>query len=384
MYVEYSAAQRELRTELRAYLDALMTPELLAELAATEAGGPRYREALAKLGADKWLGVGWPSEYGGRGMSAIEQYIFSDEVLRARFPFPSLTINTVGPTLLEYGTDEQRQAFLHKMLAGECLFSIGYTEPSAGTDLASLRTTAVRDGDEWVINGQKVFTSLVDHADYVWLAARTDPEAPKHKGISIFIVPTTADGFSMTPTNTLGDNACATTYYEDLRVPTAAMVGPENKGWRLIMTQLNHERVSLMTVGMVKRALEEVTDWARATGRIESGWVRRNLAKVRADVEVLELLNWRQAWRMTRGKLDPAEASCVKVFGSELYIRDFRLLMEVSGVQGAIAAGSPGAILGGKLERYYRALTVLTFGAGTNEVQRDIIATVGLRMPRAM
>jgi len=317
-------------------------------------------------------------------LSAVEQYIFSDEVLRARFPFPSLTINTVGPTLLEFGTEEQRQAYLQKILAGECLFSIGYTEPSAGTDLASLRTTAVEDGDYWVINGQKVFTSLVDHADYVWLAARSDPDAPKHKGISIFIVPTSAEGFSYAPTRTLGDNLCATTFYDNVRVPKSAMVGQLNKGWRLIMTQLNHERVSLMTVGMVKRSLEEVTQWAKACGRIDVPWVQSNLAKVRADVDALELLNWRQAWRMTKGNPDPAEASCVKVFGSELYIRDFRMMLEVVGAEGAIAAGTEGAILGGKLERYYRALTVLTFGAGTNEVQRDIIATVGLRMPRAM
>lgn len=382
MLIEYSASQRALQSELREYMSGIMTPELEAELAITEGGGPEYSKALRKLGADGWLGIGWPKEYGGQGRSAVEQFIFSDEVQRVLFPLPSLTLNTVGPALMTFGTDAQRQEYLPKILRGEVHFSIGYSEPEAGTDLASLRTTAVRDGDQWVINGQKVFTSLVEWADYVWLAARTDPEAKKHKGISIFIVDTKSEGFTMAPTRTIGDNACATTYYENVRVDSSMMVGEPGGGWKLITTQLNHERVTLMTVGLLQRMVDETTAWAHRTGRLEVGWVRMNLAEIHAKVDVLKLLNWRQAWKMGSAHLGPAEASTVKVFGSELYMEAYKKLLEVVGSPGCLRAGSPGAVLRGRLERMYRALMVLTFGGGTNEIQRDIIAQAGLRMPR--
>src|SRR5690606_6858447 len=192
MHVALTPEQRELQQHLRGYFAAMMTPELQAEIKGSEGGGPLYRLALEKMGADGWLGIGWPKEYGGQGRTPIEQMIFADEVQSAGFPLPFLTLNTVGPTLAAYGSEELKREFVPRILAGKCHFSIGYSEPGAGTDLASLTTRAVRDGEEWVINGQKVFTSLADFADYVWLAARTDPDAPKHRGISMFIVPTTS------------------------------------------------------------------------------------------------------------------------------------------------------------------------------------------------
>ena len=281
--------------------------------------------------------------------------------------------------------------FLPGILSGELQFAIGYTEPEAGTDLASLRTRAVRDGNDWILNGQKVFTSLATHADYIWLAARTDPDAPKHKGISLLIVDARAPGVSMTPTPTLGDNPVCTTYYEDVRVPGANLVGGAaslNRGWKLITTQLNHERVALMSVGPTERTLEETLAWARATrdadGRpvIDRPWVRASLARVYAKLEVLKLLNWRQACAIAADHLTMAEASTVKVYGSELYVEVYRLLLEVLGPAGALKVGSPGAALRGRVERFYRATLVLTFGGGTNEVQRDLIAMSGLGIPR--
>jgi alkylation response protein AidB-like acyl-CoA dehydrogenase len=389
MYVDYSPEQKTLQTELRAYFARLMTPELEAELRSSEGGGPHYQRALTQMGRDGWLGVGWPKEYGGQGRTPLEQFIFFDEVQRAGFPIPLLTLNTVGPTLMRFGTAEQRAKYLPPILRGELHFSIGYTEPEAGTDLAALKTRAVRQGDHYVVNGQKVFTSLAAHADYIWLAVRTNPDAPKHKGISLLIVDAKQNGVSMTPTPVLGDNPLCTTYYEDVQVPVANLVGEENQGWKIITTQLNHERVALFSPGMVTRALDEVRAWAQSTrdgdGRrvIDRPWVQADLAKVHAKVEILRLMNWRQACSIDRGALGPAEASTVKVFGSELYVDVYRLLLEVLGVGGGLVRGSPGALLHGKLERLYRATLVLTFGGGTNEVQRDIICMAGLGIPRA-
>jgi 3-oxocholest-4-en-26-oyl-CoA dehydrogenase alpha subunit len=389
MYIDYSDAERDLVAELRAYFTEVVTDAVLDEVAGTEGGGPLYTKALRRMGADGWLGIGWPKELGGQGRSAIAQYIFFDEVQRAGFPIPFLTLCTVGPTLIKYGTDEQKARLLPPILRGELHFAIGYSEPSAGTDLAALRTRAVRDGDDYVVDGQKVFTSLAEYADYIWLAVRTDPEAARHKGISILMVDTKAKGFSLSPIHTLGGNRTNATYYEGVRVPLSARVGRENEGWKLITSQLNHERVALSVPGPIDRFVEETTAWARETkasgGRrvIDAPWVQANLARARAHVEVLRLLTWRQAWNIDQGKLDPAESSTVKVFGSESFIRIYGWLLEVLGQEGYLKDGSPGARLRGRVERYYRTSIVLTFGGGTNEVQRDIIAMTGLGMPRA-
>jgi alkylation response protein AidB-like acyl-CoA dehydrogenase len=389
MHIDYTDAEKKLKEELRAYFARLVTDELLAEIAGTEGGGPRYSAVLQQMGKDGWLGIGWPKEFGGQARSAMDQYVFFDEVQRAGFPIPFLTLCTVGPTLMKYGTDEQKAKLLPAILQGKCHFAIGYSEPGAGTDLASLRTRAVRDGDHYVVSGQKVFTSLAEYADYVWLAVRTDPDAPKHKGISILMVDTKLPGFSLSPIHTLGGNRTNATYYDNVRVPASMLVGRENDGWKLITTQLNHERVALMSPGPVARFVDEVTAWARDTklpdGKrvIDQPWVQQNLARSLAHVEVLRLMTWRQAAGIEQGRMDPAESSTVKVFGSEGFISIYRWLLEVLGPQGLVKRGSPGAVLAGRIEQYYRTSIVLTFGGGTNEVQRDIIAQVGLRMPRA-
>jgi 3-oxocholest-4-en-26-oyl-CoA dehydrogenase alpha subunit len=386
--LDYTPAQQELARELRVYFAQLMTPELEAEVSVLESGGPLARAALAKMGRDGWLGIGWPREYGGQGRPAIEQFIFFDEVQRAGFPIPLLTLNTVGPTLMRHGTDLQRQLFLPKILAGELQFAIGYTESNAGTDLAALQTRAVRDGDHYVVNGQKIFTSMADQVDYIWLAVRTDAAA-RHKGISILIVDRSAPGVTLTPIRTLGDNRTFTVFYEDVRVPVEMLVGAENSGWKLITTQLNYERISLFTAGIIERFFDETSAWAKQARTpngarvIELPWVQANLARVRAGTDVLRLFNWRQCWNVDRGELPAHEASSVKVFGSEFYVESTRLLMEILGESGNLQRGSPGAQLQGRLERYHRSTLVLTFGGGANEVQRDIIATTGLGLPRS-
>jgi alkylation response protein AidB-like acyl-CoA dehydrogenase len=389
MYIDYSPEQAALRDRLRAYFAELVTPEYQAELAESEGGGPLYTQAVRRLGADGWLGVGWPKEYGGQGFTPVEQFVFFDEASRAGVMLPMLTINAVAPAIMEHGTEEQKRRYLPAILRGECHFAIGYTEPSSGTDLASLRTRAVRDGDQWVINGSKLFTSLAEFSDFIWLAARTDPEAPKHKGISMFIVPTSAAGYKVTPIRTVGDVRTNATYYEDVRVPAENLVGPLNGGWWLITTQLNHERIALSAVGFVDRIFQDVVGWARETRRadgrrvIDEPWVQTHLGRVQAKLEVLKLLNWQQAWSMARGTLNFAEASAVKVYGSEFYVEAYQLLLEVMGEAGTLRAGSPGAVIRGRVERMYRTTLILTFGGGTNEVQRDIIAMAGLGMPRS-
>jgi len=389
MFIDYTPAQQAFRDEVRALMGSLVTDALREELAHQEGGGPLYHAAMQRLGAAGWLGVGWPQVVGGQGRPPIEEFIFFDEAHRSGFPIPLLTLCTVGPTLIRFGTEAQKAELLPKILAGKLHFSIGYSEPSAGTDLASLKTQAVRDGDHYVVNGQKMWISLADHADYLWLACRTDPEVAKHKGISILMMPMDTPGVSMTPIGNLGDSNIWAVYMDNVRVPIANRVGPENGGWKMITNQLNHERVALMMVGPVARLASEVTDWAAQTPSGEGGtvldlpWVQRNLAVVDAKLEALRLLNWRQAWKMGRDQLLMQEASGIKVFGSEFYVEGYRLLLEVLGVQALLKRGSKGAHLRGELERHYRATLVLTFGGGVNEVQRSIIAMVGLGLPRA-
>ena len=338
MHIGYTPEQEQLRQELREYFAALMTPERRAGLARADGeygDGTIYKEVVRQLGHDGWLAIGWPAEYGGQNRSVLDQLIFTDEAAIAGVPVPFLTINTVGPTIMRFGSPEQKERFLPHIAAGELHFSIGYSEPGAGTDLASLRTRAVRDGDSYVINGQKMWTSLIQYADYVWLACRTDPDAPRHKGLSIIMVPTDSDGFSWTPVHTLAGVTTSATYYSDVRVPIANLIGAENGGWPLITNQLNHERVALTSAAPVMSALADVVDWARSTkladGRrvIDQEWVQVNLARVHAKVDFLKLVNWRIA--AAAGSPGPAVASATKVYGTELTIEACRLMMEILG-----------------------------------------------------
>jgi 3-oxocholest-4-en-26-oyl-CoA dehydrogenase alpha subunit len=390
MRIAYTDDQITLRDELRAYFSTLVTPEVATEMAQGEMGGPKCLEAVRRMGKDGWLGVGWPKEYGGRGFGPMEQFIFYDEAQRAGAPVPFLTINTVGPALMQFGSDEVKNDVLPRILNGECFFSIGYSEPQAGTDLASLTTRAVRDGDEWVINGQKIFTSLTDHADYIWLACRTDPDAPKHKGISIILVPTTSDGFSYTPIRTIGDATTYATYYQDVRVPVSHTVGEINGGWTVITTQLNYERISLASPAILERNYLDVRRWAQESklpdGRrvIDQEWVQVHLAKVHARLEALRLLNWKNIWQDSIGKVSIADSSAVKVYGTTQYCECYALLLEVLGAAGLLKRTSPGSVIAGRVERAYRGTLILTFGGGTNEIQRDLIAIFGLGMPRSL
>ncbi|CPR09551.1 acyl-CoA dehydrogenase [Mycobacterium bohemicum DSM 44277] len=386
MELDYTPEQKRLRAEIRAALERVMTPERVAAIGDRVEGGPEVRDCVRALGAAGLLGVGWPKEYGGRGFSAIEQFIFAEEAQRVNAPIPLVTLNTVGPTLMQCGTDEQKRQFLPAILDGSVEFAIGYSEPGAGSDLASLRTAAVRDGADWVINGQKMFTSGAAYADYIWLAARTDPNVKKHKGITIFIVPTSSPGFSWRPLHTMPGVSTFYTFYDDVRVPESAIVAGENQGWQLITTQLNFERAALGNLGAIEPLFEKTLDWATSTeldgGRvIEQPWVQLALARVEAQVAAYKLVNTRVNAAMTKGVLGMAEASAAKVFGTELTQQVARQLLEVLDRNGSRAG--PAAPLRGALESAYRFAVINTFGGGANEIQRDIIAMAGLGMPRA-
>jgi alkylation response protein AidB-like acyl-CoA dehydrogenase len=379
VHIELTEAQTVLRDELRAYFGRLLS-DSEREVMVTDRHGAVYQEVVRRMGRDGWLGVGWPVEFGGRGFGPLEQQIFVNEAARADVPLPYVTLQTVGPTLQAYGTPEQREFFLPRILTGEIHFSIGYTEPEAGTDLASLRTTAIRDGDTYVVNGQKVFTTGAHDADYIWLACRTDPKAPRHKGISILIVDTTDPGFSWTPIITCdGAHHVNATYFTDVRVPASMRVGAENDGWRLITTQLNHERVMLGPAGRISALYERVRAWAGRSGVLEAPDVRRALAETYACLRINELLNWQVA--AVDGPVDIADASATKVFGSERIQRIGRLLEDIVGRYGDPADPRTAALLRW-LDVQAKRNLVLTFGGGVNEIQRELIATAGLGLPR--
>jgi 3-oxocholest-4-en-26-oyl-CoA dehydrogenase alpha subunit len=383
VHLALTEEEEDLKRRLRSYF-----LELVDEVEGAPSEEPTYTRYVRRMGEDGWLGLGWPLEFGGQARGPIDQMIFVEESHWAGVPLPLLTLNSVGPTLMALGTEEQKQRLLPGILRGEVHFAIGYTEPTAGTDLAALQTRAVRDGDEYVINGEKLYTSAIQYADYVWLAVRTDPDAPRHKGLSVFIVPTDTPGFHWTPLRTTAGEFTSSTFYDDVRVPASNLVGEENQGWKLITNQLNHERVAICPVSGILRSIADVEEWARAErladGRrvIDQEWVRTHLARVAARADYLKLLNWKVAWASGQG-LNPADASATKVFGTEFALEAYRLLLEVVGQAGYLPEGSPGAVLRGRLERSSRSQTIFTFGGGTNEVQRDIIAMVGLGLPRA-
>src|SRR6266550_80464 len=285
MYVGYSKEHEALRDELRAYYDKLLTPEVEDQLRGSEGAGEAPRAIFKQMSADGWVGLGWPKEWGGKELGPMEQFVFFDESMRAGAPVPMLTINSVAPTIMRFGSEEQKNFYIPKILAGEIHFAIGYTEADAGTDLASLRTRAVRDGDE------------------------------------------------------------------DVRVPVGNLVGEENQGWSLITNQLNHERVTLCSSGVIERQLHDVREWAQQTllpdGRrvIDQEWVQLNLARVHAELEFLKLANWRVASNATSGApLNPADASTIKVFGTEFYMEAARRLLEVLGPAANLRRGSPDAV----------------------------------------
>lgn len=391
MDIELTPEQKRFEREIFAYLKRSITPELEEELVTqVEGEGPICRALVRQLGRDGWMGIGWPKEYGGQDRTPIEQYIFFDLALGYfRIPIPMLTLMTVGPTLMKVGSEEQKKRFLPPILTGELTFAICYTEPEAGTDLFSLKTSAIREGDHYIVNGQKIFTSMGHFADYFWLAARTNPSAGKqHEGISIFLVDAKSPGISIQPTHVMGGFRVNQEFFDNVRVPKENLVGKENHGVMYMITQLAHERINLVPHSMAFRLIEDTTRWAREArwngGRVsDNPWVKHKLAEMAVESEVLKVLNYRVAWLMTGGQTPHVESAMIKAYGSELYIRVSRGCQEIMGPFGQLQIGSKWAPAGGWLERIAQMELIITFGGGTNEVMRDIIAMMGLGMMKS-
>ena len=391
MKIELTKNQQKLKDELKEYFSTLLNKELLSEMSDPqffEGGGPEFKKALKIMGEDGWIGLSWPKEFGGKEFTPIEQYIFVEEIMRTGFPFPFLTTESVGPMIAQYGSDWAKETIAKSILRGETIFAIGYSEPNAGTDLASLKTLALPDKEGFKINGQKIWTSLANYADYIWLAARTNNDVKKHKGISMFIVPTDDDGFSYTPIQTLGDVTTNMTYYDDIYVSKDNLVGELNSGWNLITSQLNLERLALVNHGPVDELYHQLLSLAKST-KVDSknvlsdiDWVKSNFAKIYSGLETLKLICWKQVWGMENNVLSMTDASLAKIYGSEYFIEAYRMMMEIFGELSIIRDDSL-SILNSRLERMYRTASILTFGGGTNEVQRDIISMAGLLMPRS-
>jgi alkylation response protein AidB-like acyl-CoA dehydrogenase len=379
--LELTAAQRALKAELRSYFGGLADHNEHREMG-LDRHGEVYQRVVKQMGTDGWMGVGWPKEYGGHGLGEIEQTVFANEAQYSDVHLPAVTLQTVGPTLIRYGTEKQKEMFLSRILAGDVHFAIGYSEPDAGTDLASLRTTAKRDGDHYVVNGQKMWTTGGHQADYVWLAVRTDTDAPKHKGISILIVDTKDPGYSFTPIIT-ADNShhVNATYYNDVRVPVDMLVGQENEGWKLITTQLNHERVMLGPAGRIEGLRDRVVDWATKAGVVDEPDVRAVMGRTTAAFRINELLNWEVARAAATGEVSVGDASSSKVFAAD---QVQYLLDDLTRV--VHRYGDPSDAETAQLLHYFdgqkKRNLVLTFGGGVNEVQRELIAMFGMGLPR--
>lgn len=390
MFVDLTPDQHALRVKVRDYFNALMTPELRVQLRGAE-GGPLFRRLVRQMGQDGWLAVGWPKQHGGQGYAATEQLIFFEEANIAGAPLPFVTISTVGPSLMEHGSAAQQARYLPGIASGEIVFAIGYSEPGAGSDLAVLKTQARLQGDlasgQFIVNGNKLWTSGVESADHLWLAVRTDPELPRHKGVSILIVDTDSPGVSHTLIETVG-NTTAATYYDNVKVPARHLVGPLHGGWKLITAQLNHERLGLGSWSdKVFGPFGRVLAWAKARDErgaraIDQPWVRRALAECYTRLEAMRIINFRIAADLEAGGMDVALASTTKVYGSESVIEILRKLLEIVGGSGLVRADSAAALLMGELEYEVRSSTINTFGGGTNEIQRELIAQFGLGLPR--
>jgi alkylation response protein AidB-like acyl-CoA dehydrogenase len=356
-------------------------------LSGNEGRGPLVREFHKKLAKQRWWGIGWPKEFGGLGKTAVEQYIFIEEMERAGAPGMQLSITSVAPTIARVGTRAQQLHWLPRIMRGEVDFALGYSEPEAGTDLASLETRAVLDGDHWVITGQKMWNTGAHMATHNWLAVRTETAAPKHRGISLLIVPMKAPGITVQPLWTWPGLRTNAVFFDNVRVPADHLIGERGQGFYYAMMALDFERIQIGSVGMLRRfydLLKAFVRQARRDGRPLGTipWVRRRMAELATDIEVGRMLGLVNAWLIDQGVVPTKESSMVKVFASELSARLASVGMDILGLAGQLAADDPTAPLHGRLQWLYKTAPLLRFGGGTNEVQRLIIAQRGLGLPR--
>ncbi len=388
MEFEFTEKQRAWQQEVHHFIKENATPELMEELKDnTGANGPHHQAWIKKLADKGWLGAGWPREYGGLGWGAFEQWIVNDALDYAGVPGAGTGVTQIGPTIMRVASDEMQKEYLPRIISGEVEFVLGYSEPNAGTDLASLKTRAVIDGDEFVINGQKIWNSGAHYCSHQWLAVRTDTDAPKHEGISVLIVPMDSPGITVRPLWTWGDVRTNETFFDEVRVPRKNLVGEINQGWSYITMALDLERTAIGPTGRMRRLLENLVEYARETqhqGQTLSRHpvVRQQLASLASELKVSRLFSLKCAWMFDQGVIANKEAQMVKVFNTELRTRLADVGMQTMGLFGQLRKGSNWAPLAGEIEQFYREAPFLRFGGGTNEVLRDIIARRGLGLPK--
>ena len=375
------------RDRVREFIRERKTPALVEEVASGHhAGyGPESRSFLKALADNGFTSVAWPQEYGGQGKGALYLWALAEELAYEDMPFDALTFNSVAPTIMHFGSEEQKREWLPKVQAGEMTFALGYTEPNAGTDLAALQTRAMRDGDEWVINGQKIYTSHAHLATHVFLAARTDPSAPKHRGISMFVLPLSTPGITVRPLWTLGRIRTNEVFYEDVHIPAEAIIGEENRGWYQLSAALDLERVAIALFNSLKRPLDDLVEYIgeHKPELRDDPYARTQIAQARMDLEIGRALSTTNAALVHNDIIPTMEASMAKVWMSDARERINNLAVDLLGRTGGLQRESGDvAPMGGDFEAGWRGSPVGRFGGGTNDVQRRIIASRGLGLPR--
>ncbi len=346
---------------------------------------PRDMEWLKKLATRGWVAPAWPKEYGGAGLGVIEQFIFHEECARARAPRPNfLAIGLVGPTIIVHGNDEQKKEHLSGILSGEKYWCQGFSEPGSGSDLASLQTKAIADGDDFIINGQKIWTTAAHRSDRMLLLARTDFDSPKHKGISCFLLDMHAPGVSVQPLTNMADmHSFNEVFFDNVRVPKSDLLGELNRGWYVAMTTLAFERSGIINTVGLEQLLEEIVEATRPLRRTGDGAMARyELADRAIEVKVAQMLSHRVVGIQAKGLMPVLEASLTKLYCSELGQRIARTAIGLAGLYGQLGPESPYAPLMGRIERMYRIQVGATLAGGTSEVQRNIIAQMGLGLPK--
>ena len=345
------------------------------------------REFQQKLGRKGWLAPSYPKQYGGSGMSHMKRLILAEELGYNKAPVGAemeVAVNWVGPALLLFGSEEQKQKYATGIAKGDLVICLGYSEPNAGSDLASLQTTAVQENDEFVINGNKIWTSYAHYADYCWLAARTDPNAPrKYDGISMFVVDMKTPGITIHPLiNLMNRHSFNEVFFDNVRIPKENLVGKKNNGWYELMIALDSERSGIGYAATFQRILEELVEYAKERKCDKDPIIRQKLAEMAVEIEVSRMMCYRIAWMFSRDLHPSYESSMSMVFTSELLRRLADVGMDIAGPYGQLERDSKWAVLQGRIERLCLNCLSIGVGGGSNEIQRNIIAQRGLGLPR--
>ncbi|MXY21280.1 MAG: acyl-CoA dehydrogenase [Dehalococcoidia bacterium] len=394
MDIKFTQQEEDFRQEIRDFLQETLPGDWdpLGQVGLSAKERQDFTRQMTQALADKgWLTLAWPEEYGGQARPIMEQVIYNEEMSYKNVPGTELgtgAISWVGPVLMLAGTDDQKAEHLPPIARGERLWCTLYSEPGSGSDLASLQTQATRDGDDYVINGQKIWTSSAHVADWGWLAARTNPDAPKHRGISIFMLDMKSPGVSIRPIeNMAGGRDFNEVYFDDVRIPSGNLVGQEDRGWYTLAVALDFERSGVGYSAGARRTLEALVEYAKQTERngeplSRNPKVRRKLAQRFTETEIARWLAYKVAWMQSQDMIPNAEASMSKMYGTELTQRVARTGMEILGMAGQISQGSKWAPLEGHIQQLYLSSVSSTIAAGTSEIQRNIVAQRGLGLSR--